>query len=189
MLIDQFLPQYDFNEVHQININASSERVYQAIKELTPSELSQLIFAMLYLRQLPAMLMGKGPKGGLRQGPFLNQLYAGGFIPLSEESDREVVFGLIGQFWKIDGGLTPDVSSLDEFLAFDDPEFGKVVANLAVVAESGVSRCCTETRIQVRDPKARRKFALYWRLISAGSGWIRVLWLRAIKRKAEKEIN
>ena len=48
----------------------------------------------------------------------------------------------------------------------------------------GISFCNTETGIHVPDPKTRRKFALYWRLISFGSGWTRVLWLRAIKHKA-----
>ena len=36
------------------------------------------------------------------------------------------------------------------------------------------------------DSQTRKKFAFYWRLISFGSGWIRVLWLHAIKRRAER---
>jgi hypothetical protein len=44
----------------------------------------------------------------------------------------------------------------------------------------------TETRIWAPDAQTRKKFAFYWRLISLGSGWIRVLWLRAIKRRAER---
>ncbi len=186
MLIDHFLPQYDFNEIHQVKINASCKQVYQAIKTLTPSELSPLVFAMLNIRALPAKLIGRGPGGEFRDRPFLDQLYEGGFIPLGEAADQEIVFGLIGQFWKLDGGQNPHVSSPEEFLAFDDPDFGKVAANLAVVPENGVTLCKTETRIEVRHPKTRRKFALYWRMISLGSGWIRVLWLRAIRRKAEK---
>ena len=54
---------------------------------------------------------------------------------------------------------------------------------------SGGVRLSTETRIHVFDPGTCRKFGFYWRLISLGSGIIRVLWLKAIKRRAERAIN
>jgi hypothetical protein len=50
----------------------------------------------------------------------------------------------------------------------------------------GRTHCSTETRIHVPDPNTRRKFAFYWRIISMGSAFIRVLWLKAIKKKAER---
>ena len=38
MLLDDFLPTFDFNEVHTIQVNAPSSRVFSALKALTPSE-------------------------------------------------------------------------------------------------------------------------------------------------------
>lgn len=188
MLLDQYLPQYNFNEIHQVKIKASSEQVYRAMKELSPAELSPLVFAMLNLRQLPARILGKAGQGNFDSQAFLDQLYDGGFIPLADEPGSEIVFGLIGQFWKLDGGDGPPIPIENDqaFLAFDDLDYAKVAANLAVWGENGTVRCSTETRIFVPDPRTRRKFGRYWRLISMGSGWIRVMWLRAIKRKAEK---
>jgi hypothetical protein len=61
-----------------------------------------------------------------------------------------------------------------------------VVANLYVQPSGEETLLSTETRIWAPDPQTRKKFAFYWRLISLGSGWIRVLWLRAIKRRAER---
>ena len=43
----------------------------------------------------------------------------------------------------------------------------------------------TETRVHIPDPAARRKFRRYWRAIRPFSGLIRILVLRAAKRRAE----
>jgi hypothetical protein len=151
------------------------------------ADLSPLIFLMLDIRNLPARLLRKDAPGSFQDGPFLEQLYKGGFIPLAEEPNREIVFGLVGQFWKLTGGDEPNVPDAAAFLAFDDLAFAKVASNLAVsVDRQGRTRCSTETRIHVPEPSTRRKFAFYWRIISMGSAFIRVLWLRAIKRKAER---
>lgn len=187
MRLDEFLPNYEFNEVHQITVHAPPERVFAAIKELNPAELSPLIFWMLDIRSLPAKLAGKHAPTTARSGPFLDQLYEGGFVPLAEEPNREIVFGMVGQFWKLTGDEGPHIPGSEAFLAFNDLAYAKVAANLAVTANDvGCTRCSTETRIHVPDPHTRRKFAFYWRIISMGSAFIRVLWLKAIKRKAEQ---
>lgn len=187
MKLDEFLPTWQFNEVHTVVVDASPEGTFNAIKDLTVAELSPLIFWMLNLRTLPAKLVGKLAPATPHSGPFLDQLYQGGFIPLAEDPGKEIVFGLIGQFWKLDGGREPSVHSPETFLTFEDPAFAKVAANLAVtVDEQGRTHCSTETRIHVPDSKTRRKFANYWRIISMGSAFIRILWLKAIKRKAER---
>jgi hypothetical protein len=187
MILEKFLPNYDFNEIHTVKVDAPPERVFIAVKELTATELSPLIFWMMGIRSLPAKLMGKSFPGMARKSkPFLDQMIGGGFIPLAEESGCEIVFGLVGQFWKLTGGEKPDIPNPQAFLDFDDPAFAKVAANLAVsVDENGQTRCSTETRIHVPNPDTRRKFAFYWRIISMGSAFIRVLWLKAIKKKAE----
>ena len=42
-----------------------------------------------------------------------------------------------------------------------------------------------ETRVHATDAPTKRKFAAYWRTIYPGSALIRVMWLRAIRRRAE----
>jgi hypothetical protein len=186
MKLDEYLPVYDYHEVHAVTINTSPERAFTALKELTIADLSPLIFLLLDIRNLPSRLFKKAAPGSFHAGPFLDQLYKGGFIRLEEDPGREIVFGLVGQFWKLTGGVDPHIPDAAAFLAFDDPNFAKVASNLAVnVDERGRTRCSTETRIYASEPSTRRKFAFYWRIISMGSAFIRVLWLRAIKRKAE----
>jgi hypothetical protein len=39
--------------------------------------------------------------------------------------------------------------------------------------------------VAASDARAERRFAAYWRVIYPGSAWIRRMWLRAIKARAE----
>jgi hypothetical protein len=189
MRLDGFLPVWQFNEIHTIKVNATPGRVYAAIQELTTRELSPLIFLLFDIRDLPARLTRRNTQlESFQDGPFLQQLYQGGFIPLGEDPGKEIVFGLVGQFWKLTGSEDPHIPDAQAFQAFNDPDFAKVAANLLIREKDGRVICSTETRVQLAGQPARRKFAFYWRIISMGSGIIRMLWLRAIKRKAERKV-
>ena len=186
MKLDEFLPEYDFNEIHSVMVKATPEKVYTATKQLLPSELSPIVFLMLNMRALPAKLLGKSGNETWKETPFLSQLLDGGFIPLAD-IEHEVVFGLIGQFWKLNGGEDVQIANPQAFVDFNETDFAKVAANLICREEREGTLLCTETRIWAPDAQTRKKFAFYWRLISLGSGWIRMMWLRAIKRRAESE--
>jgi len=186
MLLDEFLPTFQFNEVHKVQVRASPEKTFAAIKELTWGELSPIVNLLLGIRALPARLTGHGEPSMDSRQPMLNSMYAGGFIPLAESSN-EIVFGLIGQFWKLTSAESPHIHSPQEFLAFVDPAFAKVAANLRVcLAAPSLVECTTETRIDVPDSTTRKKFGRYWFVISMGSALIRILWLNAIKHRAEQ---
>jgi len=188
MDLERFLPVYEFRELHAINIDTSPRQVYQALKELTAAEISPLVSLMFELRSLPARLTGKAVKGSFQPGPILDQLSRRGFVFLAEVPDSEIVFGLVGRFWEPSGNMGPILSGSEAFLAFRDPTYAKGATNFLITArDSAVGcRCSTETRVYAPDPRTRRKFAFYWRIISMGSGFIRILLLWAIKRKAEK---
>jgi hypothetical protein len=186
MKLDDFLPAYDFIEIHQVTVKATLPATFAAAKNLLPSELPAPVFMMLNLRALPAILTRKTRRTTAGKEPFLNQFYSNGFLPL-EETENEIVFGLVGQFWKLTGGERPfGVNNAEEFRAFNRTDFAKAATNLFMQPVDGGTLLSTETRIWAPDPQTRRKFAFYWRLISTGSGWIRVLWLRAIKSRAER---
>ena len=190
-LLDDFLPAYEFNEFHAVSVQAPADRVFAAIHAMRAGELSPLVNLMLSIRSLPARLSCKSGPRLVDDKPFLQQLFDGDFIPLGEIPDREVAFGMIGQFWKLTGGSSPSIVSSDQYLACEYPRYAKVATNLLVSPDTGSRgvRLSTETRIHVFDAGTRRKFGFYWRLISLGSGIIRVLWLKAIKRRAERAIN
>ena len=182
--LDQFLSRYYFNEIHSVKVKASPEKTLAALRALTPSELSPLVGILLGLRNLPSRLAQRAGPTLTKTRPFLDQLLEGNFILLADGVD-EVVVGLIGQFWKVIGERKPGVTTPDEFMNFNETDFAKVATNLRVQPADGYTLLSTETRIGAPDAQTRRRFAFYWRLISMGSGWLRIMWLNAIKRRAE----
>lgn len=191
MLLDRFAPEYEFSERHETLIQAPLASVFRAIKEVTVAEIP-MFHGLFTLRSLPERLTRRGRAGGestTTTAPLLQQMYQHGFVLLGEEPERELVFGTIQQFWKLRHNQVVEVNGPDEFASFEDPQFGKAVMNFLLHAganDAGGVRLTTETRIAVPNPEAQRKFALYWRMAMPGSALIRRMWLRAIKRRAER---
>jgi hypothetical protein len=181
------LPDYEFNEIHSINIAAAPGAITDAVKGLTPSEISPVFRALFAVRGLPARLMGDDSLTLASSKPLLDSMFEDDFFVLADTKE-ELVFGVIGQPWKLSWGESVTITDPQEFLAFDQPDYAKVAANFFIASNGrhGVCTVTTETRIHITEPKARRKFARYWRIIYPGSAWIRRMWLKAIKQRAEK---
>ena len=184
MLLQNFLVDYDFSEVHTITVQAPAEYVFRSIKEITPAEIP-MFRALFVIRTLPAIFLHKGQPPFAGSQPILEQM---GFVLLAEETDRELVVGTAGQFWKITGNPFK-LANAQEFRAFDRPDYVKAAMNFYIHEDQdcGSTTLRTETRVRIPDPVVRRKFAAYWLMIRWGSGLIRRMWLRALKQRAEKE--
>ena len=182
--LDEFLPEYDVNEVHSTRIAAPPDAVLAAVRALTPREV-RLVGALMAVRTLPAILLRRRPRasgnGGL-DAPVLDRLQRRGFAMLAELPD-ELVLGAIGRFWKAEGEILRVGG--DEFVTFDEPGLAKAVVNFHVRAVSGGTVVTTETRVRATDEDARRTFRRYWRIVMPGSALIRRAWLRAIRKRAE----
>lgn len=189
MLLDEYLPKYDFTEVHTIKIKTTPEIAYRAIKETTLAEISGIVRLLFILRELPEKMAG-------REGFNMNNrrpLLAAGFTKLVEQIPHELVLGLIvpaniGRVWQKSSRLNGIASDSHEYFAFNHPDYLKVVSNMLVTdtSESGVVTVRTESRIMGLSDKARKGFRPYWWVIRPWSGLIRRLWLKAIKKRAEK---
>jgi len=188
MELDRFLPTYHFNEVHSIEVQASASDIFRSIKEMTPSELSPVFRLLFWIRSLPARLVGKSDPGFAPSQPLLKQL-EGDFIFLADIPNREIVFGMIGQPWKLTGDQAVRLIEPQEFVEFGQPDYAKVAANFCVSEgrRDGRFKVSTESRIYVADPTTRKKFARYWFVIYVGSSYIRTLMLQAVKRRAERQ--
>src|SRR5262249_11390454 len=74
-----------------------------------------------------------------------------------------------------------------DFQALHAPGFALAAINFRLAdAGNGQTRLTTETRVYATDATVRRRFGIYWRMIYPGSALIRVMWLRAIRKRAEK---
>ena len=186
MPLDEFLPDYDVNEIHSTRVAAAPGEVLAATRALTSREVPLLV-ALMSLRGLPAALAnprgGWAPLGRVLDAPVLDHFTRAGFVVLADRPD-ELVVGGIGRFWTVDGGLRRLTAA--EFAAFDEPGFAKTVVNFHASVAPGGSLLTTETRIKATDESARRSFRRYWRLVMPGSAAIRRSWLRGIRRRAER---
>ena len=178
-LLDLWLPDYQFSEHHSLAVTASEAALWNALKTVTPGEIGPLGW-MMAIRSLPAKLAGKKGRLFAKDTPILDVAVNSNFVLLEERALAEIALGMAGQFWKLDGGPRVNVHSAQDFAAFRQPGFLRVAINFQI----GSGEISTETHIQALDDSARRKFSRYWTLIRPGSGWIRMAWLRAIRRRA-----
>jgi hypothetical protein len=176
--LDEFLPHFHFSERHSTEVAAPPERTLRAVRELRGREVP-LTGVLMALRRLPAR---KLPRPS--QGPLLAQMERGGFVLLTERAD-EVVLGIAGRFWELGSGVRP--LSAAEFARFAEPGCARAAIDFRVEQAGSGCRLTTETRIEGTDENARRTFGRYWRVVHPGSALIRREWLRAIRRRAERE--
>lgn len=170
MLIDEFLPEHDFVETHDIMVHAMPADIYRAANETDFSE-SFIIRWLFRLRGMSA------------SNVTLRSLKRSRFELLGETLNKEMVIGLVGRFWTI-GGSLQEIDA-DSFKRFETPGYAKAVWNFSLLAEGANTRLTTETRIKCLDDDSRRSFGRYWTFIQPFSGLIRMEMLKTIKRHAE----
>jgi len=178
--LDAFLPDFEFSERHALEIRAEPARIDCALREVSIAEIP--VARALYL------LRGLGRAAVDTREPFLG-LARLGSVTLEDVAGEGLVLGLTGQFWRLRGGSRlPRPRAPDEFLAYDRADVCKAVIDFRIV-EIGPGRCAvlTETRVHVEDLAARRTFRRYWLVIRPFSGLIRILFLRAVRRRAEAQ--
>lgn len=189
MIIDRFLPEHEWNEVHSVEIAAPPAAVLDALRKVTADEIA-LLRVLFALRRLPGRLLGRascnaGGEAARDRGPVLEGILRSGFVLLDEDPEREVLVGTVGRFWQA-RPENAEVGGAEAFLAFEEPGWAKAAMNFSVAESGRGTRLTTETRIVATDARARRRFGAYWRVVRPGSGLIRRMWLRAVKRRAER---
>ena len=185
-LLDDVLPRYDVNEVHEFWIPAAPAVVFAAMKAVTPAEV-RLLRPLMIIRMLPARLLRRAAALD-STGPLLDEFTRHGFVALAERSDHEYVFGGIGRFWHLlDDDVVRSVGTAETFRTFAEDGYAKAAVTFVVTAEDGGSRVVTETRIAGTSPTATARFRRYWRVVRPGSAAIRRSWLGAIRRRALRD--
>jgi hypothetical protein len=178
--LDEFLPQYQFNEFHSIRVNAPKERVYRAIKAVKADEIF-FFRTLTWIRRFGR----SGPQGILNapaNTPLLEVAMHSGFTRLAEEPEQELVIGTL----VLRPRNAENLSTPAAFKNINEPGFAIAAMNFRLEdAGASATVVTTETRVYASDPVSRRRFARYWRTIYPGSALIRRMWLRAIKKRAE----
>lgn len=180
MLIDAFAPHPDAVEIHNIEIAAPCEVVYQKLWTADFGD-SPIAKGLLMLRSLPTWIARRGHQRRPNQKLTLHTIIEAGFGQLAEEPGREVVVGIAGQFWRPIGNFLP--FKRENFQGPAPPGLARAVWNFTVQeTNAGRTLLSTETRVVCGDPGSRFKFRLYWLIVRPFSGLMRRMMLRAIRR-------
>lgn len=173
-LIDKFLPQYDFCERHSIEINAPAAVIYRTARTMD--------FRQAHLSYFLCRLRGLSPAAK----PTLESILQKHFVFLGEEPNKELLLGITGKFWTLDGGLMRVAG--EDFINFERTGYAKAVWDFSLTEiGNGASRLETETRVFCTDETSRSLFRAYWFLIRAFSGLMRREILCVIKRRSENK--
>jgi len=166
----------DFREEHARVIKADAKSCLDAAEAF---EIDQdwLIRLCLALRDLP---------GRVLRGRESHRFSKKSFVFLGREGDRFLRYGLSGQFWRADYGLSES--------GMCTPEAWQAACGLTRLLLEFEARpdgpdrtyLVTRTLIACPDEAERRQMALYWALIRPVSGLIRHRILRAIAHQVSR---
>jgi len=179
MILDALFPTYDVAARYETVVHANAAQTSDALQrtDFSPLPLTTLLMKLRTLgRRRP----------DLHNGTQTELLRQAGFVELTSLPRNEVVFGIVGRFWRPDSGIVKNLTP-EQLIAFHTMGYAKAMWNFAVVTESEqTSRLSTETRIQAFGKSARWKFRAYWLVIGFFSGLIRKEMLAIVKQKAEQ---
>jgi hypothetical protein len=178
-LLDTFLPTYQFSERHTAWVNASPREVLDVIMNYDFTA-DGFTAALMALRRLPARVLGKMLPHVAMPENFTMRT----FTPLARDGDREMAAGLVGRFWRLDGGLVP-IADADAFLHYAEVGVPKLVMNFSAEPDGSRTRLSTETRVYCPDALSQLCFTPYWYAIRLGSGLIRRRFLSRIRAQFE----
>lgn len=188
MLLDEHFPRFDVVEIPSIVVAAPVATVYEALSRVDFAR-HPLIAALLAIRAAPAALLGRlrspSPRPIARTvtlATFARQ----GFATLGRNPPHELLLGLQGRFWTLDGDLQPFDAEVAR--APIPPGMARGGWNFTTTPlDATHTRLTTETRVICADSPTRRRFLSYWFVIRLGSGAIRQAMLRQIRSLAENE--
>lgn len=173
MLIDDFMPNFEFGSDSKIDANAAPEAVFRAVKSFNMGE-STTIRWLFKMRGIPT------------ENLTLKDFDKAGFKILGEKPNGEIVLGLIGEFKTLTGGLVK--IEADKFKDFNTAGFVKAVWNFNLIQmAAGKTRVTSEIRVIGTDAPSAAKIQKFWGMIKPPAGMISNEILKLIKKQAEAE--
>ena len=174
MILEAFVPHFQFSERHHIMTNASPSRLFHSIKSLDLSH-SPVVRHLYRLRRMPKSALTLGGMAEI------------GFQTLGEVENQELVIGVIGRLWR----PIPQVLDVPRksFSAFTEPGYAKAAFNFKIEDTGSGNRLSTETRVCCTSRRALAAFSLYWAIIRPFSGLVRRAMLAEIQRTATQWVT
>jgi hypothetical protein len=169
-MIDNYLAEYDYNEIHHRIIHAPVDKIYNTLRHLDFSEswISRLLFK---IRGLNTKNMS-----------FDRMVDRDSFFTIYEKQNREWLVGLLAESFK----AAVFLDHPENFKEWNPGKGIKIAWNF-LLQENGPQnvKVSTETRILCLNRKSWFIFSLYWALVRPFSGLIRKEMLRVLQNKCQ----
>lgn len=188
MLIDEVVPDPEFFVVSDVVVAADPDTTWAAIDTANLAN-DPIVRVLSEAREVPNRIAAWRRGEPMERIPpeftFADIGDETGWVTIHDEPGRERVVGAVGQFWKRDYGwvdLAPE-----DFAAFDEPGYAKTVTGFAA-APYGRTRTLLrmDSRTDVTDEAARRRFRRYWTLLRPFAALMMRRALLCIKAEAER---
>jgi hypothetical protein len=143
MLIDKYLPVFDYKEFHSIEMRDFSGQIYDKVLhcDLSKARVIKFLFRL------------RGMQQNISRIDHLTNL---GFVKLEEQSGREIVYGYITSSPTFN--CCQDIKSPTEFISRAEASIIKAVINFQIVSEGDSSYAVsTETRIWCGSKRMKSK--------------------------------
>lgn len=164
MLLNKYIPEFQFNEVHKTVVNATASEAYKATMQLDLSK-SRVIGILYKMRGLP-----------FNSNEFAEVNRDMHFTLLEECQYSEFLYA----FWF--STKTEEVVDLNEFINSDTKYNAKVGWSFSFNQRiDNTTEIITETRVLCLNKTTKILFSIYWFFIRPFSGLIRLEMLRLIK--------
>lgn len=185
LLIDQFLPRYDFAIVHAHVFGVPPEVCLRAARNLDlfrHPAIKVLVDSWALPQRAARRLTGRRDGGDrLPAATFRVEDMTRYGWDLLGENPSEIVVGQISRPWKAASGAAGPAAAPAEFAAYDKPGYAKIALSLRADPRGTTSSILTmETRVALTDPASLRRFRRYWMVIGPFSGLLRRVALRLL---------
>ena len=180
--LDDFMPVYQFVERHEIPVRATAAQVYNALLTVSADEIP-LYREVVWVRRGgnvgPESILN--PPDGV---PLITVATRTSFITLVARPGVEFAMGTV--VIAPPGVRLALGSGPETFRGLSQPGFAKSIVGFRIEPlKTGWVLLRTETRVDATDYVSRATFARYWRVIAPGSAFVRKMWIRAVKVRAE----
>jgi hypothetical protein len=171
-LIDDWLPDFDVGERHDIAVPLEPDRALE-LALVTPAASDRIVRALVTAR------------GMIARDATIEGFFAAHRFVVLDRSPTEWVAGAVGAVWRPRGGLVR-LDDADAWREAGVPGTIKGAIDFRAEAIPGGSRLITETRVKATDDRARRAFRFYWLAVGPFSALIRKRWLAAVMASAKR---
>jgi hypothetical protein len=179
--LDAFIPDPEVEEDQRMRVRASAAMTFRAARELDLQR-SPVVRLIFRLRSLPARLRGSSAR--LERVGLVEAMLGIGWGVLLDVPDEQLfVAGAVTQPWAAEVEFRP--LPADEFAAFDEPGYAKIIWTLEAQALSAhESEARTRIRVKTTDAAARSRFRRYWAMLSPGILLVHHELLRLLREQA-----